>query len=132
MHCPKPGSSRRQFTDFVPTHSLVPDLLDTFLNRVKPSSLRSFVAVEAELRARGIAPGPDTWTPHPNHTMTVHQLQKLLPTENGYLVGGRISAVFQPSSSATTVDDSDVDTAIGEQRGWLQSLRDWFASDVSE
>lgn len=65
--------------------------------------------------------------------MTVHQLQKLLPTENGYLVGGRISAIFQPSSSVVVVDsDVDVDTAIGEQRGWLQSLRDWFASDVSE
>jgi hypothetical protein len=56
-------ATRRRYATMQVTHSLVPEPWATFYNKVKPGSLRSFVAVEAELRARSIT----GWTPHPNH-----------------------------------------------------------------
>ena len=103
----------------------MPEPPSTYLGKVKVGSLQSFVAVEAELTARGIT----NWVqrPQPNYTKLT-DLRALLPRDDdGYLIDG------QASDGAQGVDlETDSEGHMGEERGWFESLQAYFASDEQD
>ena len=71
---------------------IVPALCDAYLGRTKPGKLRSWDAVEAELRKRRM-PVPDPRGSNPSIGPGLKELRAALPVDDdGYLRGGWLSA----------------------------------------
>eukprot|EP01052_Picozoa_sp_SAG31_P026497 SAG31_NODE_2404_length_5763_cov_6.902560_4_plen_194_part_00 len=106
---------RRRYADF--TCDLVPELPSTFLGRVKLGSLRTIVALEAELTARRVTGWVSTAEANASAELrrsSLPQMRALLQEHcdaDGYLVGGQMGSAATTEAEEEEAEYAELDEA---------------------